>query len=82
MIAYVNMISISVRKIDNEVAQRLRARAAAHGVSMEEEVRRIIKQAVTSPENLGDIAVSFFGKKNGVELELPEHQPHQPLSFE
>jgi len=76
------MINISVRKIEDDVAQHLRDRAAAHGVSMEEEVRRIIKQAVLSPENLGDMAIDFFGKENGVELELVKHQPHQALSFD
>jgi len=75
------MASISVRKIDDEIAQQLRNRAKAHGVSMEEEVRQIITQAVSSPANLGDMALTFFGGKNGVELTLPKHKPHQPISF-
>lgn len=75
------MTSISVRKIDDGIAQQLRNRAKAHGVSMEEEVRQIISRAVSSPEDLGDIALTFFGEKNGVELTLPKHKPHQPIAF-
>lgn len=56
-------------------------RAATHGVSMEEEVRQILKQAVTSPVKLGDMAVQLFGEHHGIELELPEHTPHEPLEL-
>lgn len=30
---------------------------------------------------LGDLAVQCFGSDVGVDLELPKHAPHQPLSF-
>ena len=40
------MAGLSVRKLDDETLSRLRIRAAKHGVSMEEEVRRILKDAV------------------------------------
>ena len=85
MLAYASIIfmaSISVRKIDDKIAQQLRSRAKAHGVSMEEEVRQIITQAVSSPSDLGDMALAFFGEENGVELVLPKHKPQQPISFE
>jgi antitoxin FitA len=51
------MVSISVRQLDEETVARLRARAASHGVSMEEEARRILKQAVSAPERVGDLAL-------------------------
>ena len=51
------MASLSVRKLDEETLARLRARAASHGISMEEEARRILKEAVTAPERLGDLAL-------------------------
>lgn len=54
------MASLSVRKIDEETVAHLRIRAAQHGVSMEEEVRRFLMQAVATPENLGDLAVRLF----------------------
>ncbi len=73
------MASLSVRKIDNDVYERLRIRAAQHGVSMEEEVRQILKRAVSAPERLGDLALDYFGA-NGVELELPPREPHAPIT--
>lgn len=74
------MPSLSVRKIDADLYERLRIRAAQRGVSMEEEVRRILKRAVAAPERLGDLALEYFGV-NGVELELPSREPHDPMPF-
>jgi len=59
----------------------LRIRAAEHGVSMEEEARRILKDAVSAPERLGDLAVEIFGLKYGVDLQLPARTPHEPLDL-
>ena len=50
-----------------------------NGRSMEEETRRIIRQAVATPERIGDLAVKLFGPAHGVDLELPERAPHQPV---
>jgi len=75
------MANLSVRKLDDEVFSKLRLRAATHGVSMEEEVRQILKQAVTNPIKLGDMALQLFGETHGVELELPENTPHEPLDL-
>ncbi len=38
------LADLSVRKLDEETYERLRSRASKHGVSMEEEVRRILKK--------------------------------------
>lgn len=73
------MVNISVRKIDDATMQQLRFRAAEHGVSTEEEVRRILREAVAAPVALGDLAVGLFGKDNGVEIELPERNAHEPM---
>jgi plasmid stability protein len=76
------MPSLSVRKIDEKTLSQLRMQAAKHGVSMEEEVRQIIKRAVTTPENLGDLAVRLFcSAYNGEGLSLPEREVHDPLKF-
>ena len=75
------MASLSVRKLDDETLARLRMRAASHGVSMEEEARRILKAAVAAPERLGDLALKMFGAQHGVDLELPEHAPHEPTAI-
>jgi plasmid stability protein len=45
---------------------------------MEEEARRILRQAAHAPERLGDLAASLFGQAQGVELDLPERPPHEP----
>jgi len=43
------MSTITVRNVDDDVKQALRRRAADHGVSMEQEVRSILRE-VTMPE--------------------------------
>jgi plasmid stability protein len=75
------MASLSVRKLDEETLARLRTRAASHGVSMEEEARRILKEAVSAPNRLGDLALQIFGPHHGVDLERPEHIPHEPIDL-
>jgi plasmid stability protein len=40
------MAQFTVRNLEDDVKRRLQARAALHGVSMEEEVRRVLRQAV------------------------------------
>jgi plasmid stability protein len=75
------MPSLSVRLLDEETVARLRARAASHGVSMEEEARRILKEAVSAPERIGDLALQLFGARQGVDLELPRREPHEPLDL-
>ncbi|MFZ1389852.1 MAG: hypothetical protein WBP46_19025 [Thiolinea sp.] len=75
------MGNLSIRRLDDETLQGLRIRAAKHNVSMEEEARRILRQAVTAPLRLGDLALQLFGAENGVELELPRHAAHEPLRF-
>ncbi len=74
------MASLSVRRIEKEVYEQLRGRAERHGVSMEEEVRRILRRAVAVPERLGQLAIECFGS-NGVELDLPPREMHEPPDF-
>ena len=76
-----NMASLSVRKVDQELYERLRVRAATHGVSMEEEVRQILKRAVKAPERLGDMALKYFGD-DGVDLQLPPRGAHAPIDVD
>lgn len=73
------MGNLSVRRLDEDTMRRLRVRAARNGRSMEEETRRIIRDAVATPERIGDIAVQMFGADHGVDLDLPEREPHQPV---
>ena len=75
------MANISVRKLDDETAALLRVRAAKNGVSMEEEARQILKNAVSAPERIGDLALALFGPDNGVDFEPPTHLPHGPTDL-
>jgi len=76
------MASLSIRKLDDEVVRRLRERAGARGVSMEEEARRILARAVAAPDRMGDLALTMFGPVDGYDLELVEHGPHDPVDFD
>ena len=67
------MAALTVRNLDDELKARLRLRAAAHGRSMEEEVRSILREALNEPdrEGLGTRISRRFGAANGAELALP-----------
>lgn len=76
------MPSLSVRKLDDRVYEQLRVRAAKHGVSMEEEARLIISQAVTVPERISDVFRKYFGYDNGINLDIPnQRKPHEPMDL-
>ncbi len=80
------MASITIRNIDDEVKTRLRARAAGHRRSMEEEVRIILREAVTTgktePRDLAKFTRECFAPLGGVDLELPARGPmREPPDF-
>ena len=79
------MATLTIRKLDPAVKERLRVRAARRGHSMEEEARRILSEScgpVSRAESLADIALRLFGEEDGVELELPDRQMgREPPSF-
>lgn len=77
------MANLSIRKLDEDTAKRLRIRAAQNGVSMEEEVRRILQRAVASPSRLGDLALQIFSPAYSDEaFRLPDRTVAEPISFE
>jgi plasmid stability protein len=73
------MASITIRKLDDDVRTRLRVRAAEHSRSMEEEVRIILREAVSEgrprPRNLVEFTRECFAPFGGVELDLPPRGP-------
>lgn len=71
--------NLSIRRLDDETMQRLRTHAAEHVVSMEEEARRIIREAVSTPGRLADLAVNLFGPEYGVEVSLDSRPTHEPI---
>ena len=79
------MASITIRNLDEEIKTKLRVQAAHNNRSMEEEARIILRQALSPPEsvsNLADLALDLFGTEHGVELEKhPVVTPHD-IAFE
>jgi len=75
------MPDISIRKLESETVALLRKRAARHGVSMEEEVRRILRATVATQQPIGQIASELFGPDHGVEPTVPTHPEHEPIDF-
>ncbi|MEX2497770.1 MAG: hypothetical protein WD397_02700 [Wenzhouxiangellaceae bacterium] len=75
------MPNISIRKLESETVALLRERAARHGVSMEEEVRRILRATVAAQQPIGQIASELFGPDHGVELTPSTHPAHEPIDF-
>lgn len=68
------LAAISVRNLEDDVKERLRIRAARHGRSMESEVRAILVEAVSEPNDTGGLLhrmLDRFGEIGGAELELP-----------
>ena len=69
------MAQIVVRNLDDDIKQRLKKRAAKHGVSMEAEVRLILanslKEGRGSTLGLGSAIAERF-RKTGLDEPLPE----------
>jgi len=67
------MNAMTIRKIDDDMKQRLATRAAGNHRSMEAEARSILRAALMPAaveENMADIALSLFGVEHG--FDLPE----------
>lgn len=69
------MAALSIRDLDDQVRERLRRRAAAHGRSMEAEIRLILTEAVSEPDEYRGLLVTVrdrFSEIGGVDLDLPD----------
>ena len=72
------MASITIRNLDEQTKEHLRVRAASHGHSMEEEARRILREALTRKQprqNLAAAIAERLASLGGVELELAPREP-------
>lgn len=78
------MVTLTIRKIDDDLKEKLRVRAARHGRSMEAEVREILAAAVarSSPTEKGlgtwlheQFMAAGFGE---VDLDIPERESWTP----
>ncbi|WP_084542106.1 MULTISPECIES: FitA-like ribbon-helix-helix domain-containing protein [Calidithermus] len=76
------MASLIIRNLDETTKQALRLRAAQHGVSMEEEARRILRAALgvtRYPARLGGHLRDRFQAVADEDFHLPErHRPRKP----
>lgn len=75
--AEVDMASITIRNLDDDLKAQLRIVAASHGRSMEEEARTILRQALARQEKRGGLGSrihSRFAAVGGVDLALPERK--------
>jgi plasmid stability protein len=73
------MASITIRNLDELLKSRLRVRAAMHGRSVEDEVRDILRTALSQQPaplaNLGKAIRARFGSLGGVELPEVAREP-------
>ena len=70
------MTSVLIRHVDDSLHARLKASAAAHRRSLEEEARELLRtavarQSVSERENLAGVARRLFGPDHGADLDLP-----------
>lgn len=76
------MATLTIRNMDDSIKQSLRIRAAQHGVSMEEEARRILREAlvrVSQAQPLGQRLKQRFAEVAEADFELPSRQlPRTP----
>jgi plasmid stability protein len=81
------MATLVIRNVDAAVHTRLKARAAAHGRSMEEEARVILRQSlVTAPvdaaQTLGQAMRAIFEPLGGLDLPpIPPAPSREPPDF-
>lgn len=72
------MAALTIRNVDEALKQSLRLRAAQHGVSMEEEAPRILREAllrVSPSQPLGQRLRQRFADVADADFALPARQP-------
>lgn len=68
------MSTLTIRNIDPAIKDKLRLAAAAHGRSMEEEVRTILRNVLAQPAERGGLGSRVherFAVLGGLEMQLP-----------
>ena len=75
------MPQILIRRLDQHVVRRLRAKAAADGVSAEEEARRILRRSLVGEVpamSLIDFIRTMPDVGDGRTFRRPKHKPRKP----
>jgi len=65
------MASIIIRNLEEDVKGRLKLRAAGRGVSMEEEARDILRQAVGAADPRADLGAAIAARFASLGVTLP-----------
>ncbi|WP_370736374.1 FitA-like ribbon-helix-helix domain-containing protein [Beijerinckia mobilis] len=73
---FLKVASLLIRNVDDALHARLKARAATHRRSLEEEARELLRTAVAreeipARETLADLARRLFGQVNGTDVNIP-----------
>lgn len=83
------MTTLTIPNVDDDLAHRLRTRAAVHGRSVEAEVRTILTDALgpadatTRPDNIADAIRAIMKPIGGVDLEpFPRDVAPEPPHFD
>lgn len=82
------MTSLTIDDLDDDLADRLRLRAAQHGRSVEEEAYSILRKGLVEPSrptgaDLADAIHELFAPFGGVQLEIPPRTPlREPPRFD
>ena|SRR5258708_2744596 len=79
--------SITIRNLDESLKSRLRIQAAAHGRSMEDEARDILRSALNQelrgPKDLGMAINALFQPFGGFDMpEVPREPMREPPRFD
>lgn len=81
-----NMATLTIRDLDERLKNRLRVRAAKHNRSMEEEVRAILKTALsteaTPSQSLYAAVRARIEPLGGVELTLAPREPMRDVKID
>lgn len=74
------MPMLTIRNIDESLKKELRITAAKQGVSMEEQARVILRNALYKTKRkkgFGSRTHEYFMKAGGIDLELPKRTIHR-----
>lgn len=74
------MASLSIRRLEDDVIERLRMRADREAMSVEETVRRILRAAVADEEPVG-AAIRRIVAADAYDLQLPEREAGRTIDF-
>ena len=78
------MATLTIRNIDDALKATLRMQAARHGQSMEEEVRSILRQALTQAPAATGLGTRLADRFAGVDADFvvpPRSLPRAPLDW-